>query len=219
MGPRFLMPALLLLVQPVFSGSAGYSDSEFLEAIKGVSEDCPQWILDNQVLMDVVYWGFDDEVHHGRLVVDDRVVGDLQLVFILMYLIRFPLESVVPICDFDWDDGLSMAANNTSGFNYRTVAGTDRLSRHAYGLAIDINPFQNPYCVGNHVSPAGAVYDPSEPGTLYAGHPVVLLFKELGWRWGGDWSEKDYQHFDRQIELTGLDGVEHRRYWPPWRVL
>jgi hypothetical protein len=93
------------------------------------------------------------------------------------------------------------------------------LSRHAFGLAIDINPMQNPYSTGIYISPAGAAYDPSEPGTLHAGHPVVLLFKELGWRWGGDWSERDYQHFDRQMETIGLEGVEHRRNWPPWRVL
>lgn len=218
----FLLLAALAVPGVQTEGTASSEEwfpMTFEESLEGVSEDCPGWITDNQVLMDVAFVGFDGEVHFGQLVVDARVVVDLQLVFTQMLLTGFPLESVVPICEYGWDDGLSMADNNTSGFNYRTVAGTDRLSRHAYGLAIDINPVQNPYCTGDRISPAGAVHDPSVSGTLYAGHPVVLLFKELGWRWGGDWTEKDYQHFDLQIKPMALEGVEHRRCWPPWRVL
>lgn len=210
---------IILVFRPLSAGGVTGETQEFLQAIDGVSGECPSWILDNQVLMDVVYWGFDGELHEGRLVVDERVVGDLQLVFVQMLLLQFPLESVIPVCEFSWSDSASMCANNTSGFNYRTVAGTDRLSRHAYGLAIDINPVQNPYCTGSRVSPVGSVYDPGAPGTLYSDHPVVLLFKTLGWRWGGDWSDRDYQHFDKQLETIGLDGVQHRCHWPPWRVL
>ena len=200
------------------AGTVGFTPMTFEESLQGVSGRCPEWILENQVLMDVAFWGFDGELHTGQLVVDARVVADLQLVFAQMLLLGFPLESVEPICRYGWSDGASMAANNTSGFNYRTVSGTDRLSRHAFGLAIDINPLFNPCCNGDRVSPEGATYDPSAPGTLYGGHPVVNLFKSLGWRWGGDWTDRDYQHFDRQLEERAVAVGEHREYWPPWRL-
>ena len=214
-----IIPVLLAFYMSAFSGGFGYTELTFTESIAGVSDDCPRWILDNQVLVDVVYWGFDGELHKGQLVADDRVAGDLQLLFIQMLLLGFPLESVIPICEFDWDDDESMRCNNTSAFNYRCVPGTDRLSRHAFGLAIDINPVQNPYYAGGSVSPEGALYDPSVPGTLYEEHPVVLLFKTLGWRWGGDWNEPDYQHFDKRLEEIELIGIDHHREWLSWRLL
>lgn len=219
--PGILTTGLILLacVSPAFAGGGIYADQDFSEAIAGASQDCPRWILDNQVLMDVAYRGFDGEVHSGQLVVDARVVGDLQIVFTLMLLIDFPIESVVPVSEYGWDDYQSMVHNNTSAFNYRCVPGTDRLSNHSYGLAIDINPLLNPYYSGGRVSPEGAVYDPSVPGTLQEGHPVVELFKTLGWRWGGDWNEPDYQHFDKRLDEIELSGVQHHRTWPPWRLL
>jgi hypothetical protein len=217
----FLIAAFILFasVSPLSAGGGVYADQAFSEAIAGVSADCPQWILDNQVLMDVAYRGFDGEMHCGQLVVDARVVLDLQIVFTLMLFSGFPLESVIPVKDFGWDDYQSMVQNNTSAFNYRCVPGTDRLSSHSYGLAIDINPLLNPYYSGGGVSPEGAVYDLSVIGTLYGEHPVVRLFKTLGWRWGGDWNEPDYQHFDKQLEEAQLTGVDHHRFWPPWRLL
>lgn len=214
---RVIYLALLACTVQAFSGNSTYTDLTFNESIDGVSEECPQWILDNQVLIDVVYYGFDGEVHRGQLVADARVTGDLQKVFMLMLVIQFPLESVVPISQLDWDDFESMRQNNTSAFNYRTVPFSDRLSSHAYGLAIDINPVQNPYYTGLQVFPEGAVYNPLTPGTLYDGHLVVRLFKMLGWRWGGDWNEKDYQHFDKQLEKIALEDVQNHYQWPLWR--
>jgi hypothetical protein len=211
---RVICLILLVCTSLAFSGSSSYTDLTFSESIDGVSEECPQWILDNQVLIDVVYYGFDGQIHRGQLVADARVAGDLQEVFMLMLDIRFPLESVVPISQLDWDDFESMRQNNTSAFNYRNVPFSDRLSRHAYGLAIDINPVQNPYYTGLQVFPEGAVYDTTTSGTLYDGHPVVHIFRTLGWRWGGDWREKDYQHFDKQLEEVILDDVQNHYPWP-----
>ncbi len=196
--PLFL--AFLMIAFPLHAEEFQYRETSFNEAVSGVSENCPGWILNNQILIDVVYWGFDGELHRGELVVDSRVAFDLKLVFLQMLVLGFPLESVVPVSQFHWDDSESMRHNNTSSFNYRCIAGTERLSRHAYGLAIDINPVQNPYYSSGYSSPPGAVYDTEVPGTLYQGHPVVELFKILGWRWGGDWADKDYQHFDKPLE-------------------
>ena len=91
-----------------------------------------------------------------------------------------------------------MAANNTSAFNYRTIAGTVRLSNHASGRAIDINPRQNPYIKGQVVQPPGAKYEPNAEGTLTEEHPVVRAFLKLGWAWGGHWTTtQDYQHLEK----------------------
>ena len=93
-----------------------------------------------------------------------------------------------------------MAANNTSAFNCRPVAGTSRWSEHAYGRAIDVNPVQNPYVAGRHVSPpAGRRYADRAgraPGMIRAGDAVVRAFAAAGWGWGGAWrTARDYQHF------------------------
>jgi poly-gamma-glutamate synthesis protein (capsule biosynthesis protein) len=107
--------------------------------------------------------------------------------------------------DYRGDDDRSMAANNTSAYNCRRVAGSDSWSAHAYGAAIDINPVQNPYLDGTSISPpAGqrfAALDRSRRAHLPAGtirEPgvVVRAFAGIGWRWGGAWeASPDYQHF------------------------
>jgi hypothetical protein len=120
----------------------------------------------------------------------------------------FPIATAIPIADlqFEWDDDRSMAANNTSGFNYRPMTGSgidgspgaSRLSPHALGRAIDINPLLNPYIKGGVIKPEGAAYDPTRSGTITADSFIVKFLKERGWTWGGDWmSLKDYQHFEK----------------------
>jgi len=96
-----------------------------------------------------------------------------------------------------------MAANNTSAFNCRTVAGTDRWSQHSFGAAIDLNPIQNPYVTEAGISPsAGKAYArssarrPTVKGLITSDSAVTRAFRAAGWEWGGDWtSPKDYQHF------------------------
>jgi hypothetical protein len=91
-----------------------------------------------------------------------------------------------------------MEANNTSSFNYREVTGGGRLSNHAYGRAVDINTFFNPYVKGSIVLPRGATYDPKVAGTFTAESRLVREFLRLGWAWGGNWtSPRDYQHFEK----------------------
>jgi peptidoglycan L-alanyl-D-glutamate endopeptidase CwlK len=92
-----------------------------------------------------------------------------------------------------------MAADNSSAFNYRLIAGTDRLSRHALGRAVDINPRENPAIYPDgRIVPAGAVRRPGKPGTFTEDHPVVRAFREKGWRWGGDFTHlRDYHHFEK----------------------
>jgi hypothetical protein len=121
-------------------------------------------------------------------------------VFHTLYDAHFPLNGMDLIDAYGADDDLSMAADNTSSYNGRRVSGTSVWSMHAYGLAIDINPLENPYIHGGIVSPAaGAVYvDRSNavPGMIEPGDVVVQAFAAIGWEWGGNWKScKDYQHF------------------------
>jgi peptidoglycan L-alanyl-D-glutamate endopeptidase CwlK len=161
---------------------------------------CPQYILDELQLVTVCYVGFDGKDHCGQIVVHRRLAPDVVTLFAKLYAAKFPIESVIPISDqrFGWDDEKSMAANNCSGFNYRMIAGTSRLSYHATGHAIDINPVQNPMIRRGVVSPPGSFHAPGLPGTFKVRDVFVVFMRSLGWEWGGDWDEpKDYHHFQK----------------------
>ena len=136
----------------------------------------------------------------GVLIVRRDVAGHVAYVVRTMFGTAFPLTSARPIDDFGGDDDRSMAADNSSAFNCRTVAGTTTWSQHAYGTAVDLNPVRNPYVKGSTVEPpAGTGWlDRTDirPGMLVEGGPAVVAFDRLGWGWGGRWqSAKDYQHF------------------------
>ena len=119
-------------------------------------------------------------------------------------------QVILLIDEYDGDDLASMEDNNTSCFNYRPVEGTSSLSKHALGLAIDINPFYNPYITYNKdgsekVSPANAsAYadrTASFPYKIDENDLCYQLFKEHGFTWGGHWKScKDYQHFQNVVE-------------------
>ncbi len=121
-----------------------------------------------------------------------------------LYEDRFPIRRMVLIDRYGADDHRSMNADNTSAFNCRFVAGTNRWSMHAYGKAIDINPVENPYVGSWGVSPPnGAAFvdrTPKRKGMIAHGDVVWRVFRRIGWEWGGDWHTlKDYMHFS----LTG----------------
>ncbi len=165
------------------------------EALAG--KEIPKEIRDTLVLVDIPYLSFGGEVRQGQLVVHIEVVEEVKNIFYTLQEARFPIQEMVPVVAYGWDDDVSMEANNTSAFNYRVIFGTDRLSNHSYGRAIDINPVQNPYTQRDGiVVPLGAQYDPAQPGTITA--DIAAVIKSYGWEWGGDWKErKDWQHFEK----------------------
>lgn len=174
------------------------------EAFDGLHPKCPEKIRKRQKVVEVKYYSSDKRIHQGQLVIDSELEKDIKTVFDVALKERFPIHSVIPMSDprfrkdDRWDDGLSMEANNTSAFNYRLTTGSTQISKHAYGRAIDVNPFQNPYIKGSTILPKGAKYDPSVEGTLTRDHPIVRTFLRLGWVWGGNWTSlKDYQHFEK----------------------
>ncbi|MHB8910957.1 MAG: M15 family metallopeptidase [Syntrophales bacterium] len=173
------------------------SAMDFGEAVAGTT--APREILDALCLIAVRYRGFDARLHAGQLVIHRELAAEIREIFSLLEESDVPVGGAVPIVRYGWSDELSMAADNTSAFNYRFIAGTGRLSRHAAGRAVDINPFRNPALYPDgRVAPAGAVYRPGDPGTFAGGHPAVLAFRARGWRWGGDFDHmRDYHHFEK----------------------
>ena len=154
----------------------------------------------------LLYYDFDGTVQQGELIVNEKVAQEVIEIFYALYQAGYPFASIRLVDDFGEpaDDNRSMAANNTSAFNYRYVTGTNTLSRHSYGAAIDINPMINPYIDGDRIAPEnGAKYADRSlelPGMIDHDDLCYKLFTERGWTWGGDWSgDKDYQHFSKDL--------------------
>ena len=152
--------------------------------------------------VNLTFRGFDGKAHTGELIVNARAAASVVRVFRRLYALRFPLEQMQlpgkPAAQPTGD------GNDTVSFVCRTVRKSQRLSAHAYGLAIDVNPFQNPYHRGDLVIPelASAYLDRGwrRAGMFEPGSPAVRAFTSEGWTWGGTFrSLKDFQHFS----LTG----------------
>ncbi len=152
----------------------------------------------------VKYVDFNQETQYGELIVNKAIAPEITEIFYKLYEASYEIESIKLIDEYNGDDNLSMSENNTSSFNYRIVTGTTNLSKHSYGLAIDINPRYNPYVVDGNIRPENAT-DYADR-TLDFEHKIdeqdlcYQLFKEKGYTWGGNWiNTKDYQHFQKEI--------------------
>lgn len=147
-------------------------------------------------LLRLYYVDAEGRTQQGEMVVDARIARDVVEIFDSLYSARYPVARIALIDEYGADDERSMAANNTSAFNYRTMTGssTGRPSLHAQGLAIDLNPLWNPYVKGSVVKPKGARRTPQ----ISHADLAYRLFRDHGFRWGGDWrTVKDYQHFEK----------------------
>lgn len=167
----------------------------------------PEEYLAKMEVIDVPYTNFLGEKCFGQLVVDGDLAEEVVRIFEEIEESGFPIEKIVPISAYEWSDSASVKDNNTSAFNYRKaiIPGrkTSHLSKHAYGRAIDINPFQNPFVVHGVTR---RKYDPAVRGTLTADSPPVKIFEKYGWEWGGSWDYgKDYQHFEKKVPPGWLD--------------
>lgn len=154
----------------------------------------------------VSFWGFDGLHHRGELIVAANEAENMVGVFERLHAIRFPIEEMRLVTPTDLFSLRTGDGNNTASYVCRQVTGGTRFSEHALGLAIDINPFQNPYQRGEEVIPAlaSSYLDRGNvrPGMIVRGDPagdeVIAAFAEIGWAWGGEWNSlKDYQHFSR----------------------
>ncbi len=148
----------------------------------------------------MTYWGFDKARHSGEMLVNGSVASDVVDVFRYLYRVRFPIESMGIATHDDLHAPPTGDGNTTGSFACRPIPGGTTYSEHAYGLAVDLNPFQNPYRNGDLVLPelASAYLDRDwlRPGMITPGGPAVRAFASIGWEWGGDWSSlEDYHHF------------------------
>jgi D-alanyl-D-alanine carboxypeptidase len=152
-------------------------------------------------LITMTYRGFDHQVHTGQLVVSAAVTGKLIGVFRELFAVRYPIRQMVPVDAYHGSDFASIQADNTSAFNCRDATGSSSWSEHAYGLAVDLDPCQNPYVSagGYEAHQRCRTYvDRSlhDRGVIHAGDEVVRAFASVGWGWGGTWQgARDYQHF------------------------
>lgn len=163
------------------------------------NEDCPV-AADDLAWVRVVFHGFDGARHTGELLVHASVADDVVQVFHDLWRARFPIEEMRITTRAELDGDPTGDGNNTGAFTCRPVTGGSSYSEHAHGLAIDLNPFHNPYLKGDVVLPelARAFLDRDDVrrGMITADGPVVAAFARIGWGWGGSWrSLKDYQHF------------------------
>ena len=144
--------------------------------------------------------GFDGRAHTGEMIVNRSVADAVTRVFRSLYRARFPLEEMRVVARAELTAPPTGDGDNTTAFVCRPATGQRRWSAHAYGLAIDINPFQNPYTRGDLVLPelASSYVDRAHvrPGMVAPGDAVVRAFTAIGWAWGGEWSDPvDLQHF------------------------
>lgn len=168
----------------------------FEESISGTK--APQSIVDKLVLIDVQYLSTDRKLHQGQILTNKKMEEDIRQMFDFMLENNFVIEKAVPIVYYNWSDSLSMDDNNTYSFCYRNVS----YSKHARGMAIDINPRFNPLRwkkVNRPNQPEGAVSDTTVNGTFHPNHIVVKEFKRLGFRWGHTFSKYyDDHHFEKK---------------------
>lgn len=170
------------------------------DRIKGLSfKDNCTVPLDTLMYLTVPHYNFDNKTEAGEIIVNTAIADAVLDIFKELFEKRYPIEHIRLIDEYMADDDMSMEANNSSAFNFRTIAGTDRLSRHATGLAIDINPLYNPYVMGNVVQPqSGRPYVDRSldfPHKITHDDDCFKAFSRHGFSWGGDWGDrKDYQH-------------------------
>ena len=204
-------------INHVIDETSDIEDSEAIFAYSPLSDEVAERITgisyienDEVKITDLVYvqithWGFDEKEHRGEVILNKKVAEEVVEIFKELYKAKFPIEKIRIIDEYDAKDELSMLDNNTSAFCYREIAGGNgKLSYHSYGIAIDINPVQNPYVKNNTVLPeSGRTYldrTNVRKGMIVEGDPCYNAFKKRGWTWGGDWNSlKDYQHFEFKL--------------------
>lgn len=149
----------------------------------------------------------DKKEHVGEMVCNKAIANDLLEIFRELYRQKYPIQHIRLIDDYEADDERAMRDNNTSSFCYRKISGSTKLSKHAMGMAVDINTLYNPYVrTGKDgrriVEPATAVkYVDRRKSFLYKivkGDLLYRLFLQHGFKWGGSWrTVKDWQHFEK----------------------
>lgn len=182
---------------------------KIFEKMYGVSfKENPYISRDDLRYVKALFYGFDCRAHCGEMVVNKAIADSVVAILEELFENKYQIERMELIDEYGGNDNLSMEANNSSAFNYRYIAGTGKLSNHAFGMAVDINPFYNPYIREGAdgcdiIEPQGSeIYaDRTRPFAHKIDHEDLAyrLFTRYGFEWGGDWEgRKDYQHFEHK---------------------
>jgi hypothetical protein len=160
---------------------------------------CPVAAADLRYLT-MSFVGYDGRAHTGEMIVNAAVADGVTRVFGHLFAARFPLEEMRVVAPPELTAPPTGDGNNTTAFVCRPAVGQTRWSAHAYGLAIDLNPFCNPYIRGDLVLPelATSYVDRTNvrPGMVEPGDVAIRSFTAVGWTWGGEWTTPtDIQHF------------------------
>lgn len=196
------------LAERLFYGSE--IDEKLSERITGYSYTVNDNIqLSDLVYLRMLYYNADGNTCVGEMIVNRKIETEVLAVFQALYENQYPIERMVLIDNYNAEDEASMEDNNTSAFNYRTISGSNKLSNHSYGMAIDLNPKYNPYV---KTASDGSVICQPQSGSAYADRTqdfeykidendlAYQLFTQAGFTWGGSWdSVKDYQHFEKEM--------------------
>lgn len=151
---------------------------------------------------------FTERLEIGIIAVNIRIVDKIINIFEELKNNNYQIEKIILIDEYGFDDEKSMMDNNTSAYNYRNIIGTKKLSNHARGLAVDINPLYNPYikkinnklCVFPKNSSKYINRDINCKYFIGKNDICYNIFKKHGFSWGGDWASAiDYQHFEYNI--------------------
>lgn len=187
---------MIAILLAVASWSSPVADS-LLSREAAIGTGVPEAVSRTLEVREVRYLGFDGQHHRGQIVCAKSRCQDLSDLFDTLEKSGFPLRSVVPVAAFGGSDSASMAADNTSCFAWRGMWGSQIPSNHQKGLALDINPRENPAFHKGHAVPAGTRHDPSVPGTLSDTSLAVRFLHHHGWHWGAHWHRvQDWQHFE-----------------------
>ena len=153
-----------------------------------------------------LHWDYDDQMHIGEMVCNKQIADVVARILRQLFDAKYPIQRMLLPDVYDADDETQMRDNNSSCFCFRTIAGSTNLSKHARGLAIDINTLYNPYFKVREdgslfIQPAtaGAYCERTMDFPYKIDHDDLCfkLFTEAGFDWGGDWiTRKDYQHFE-----------------------
>ena len=177
---------------------------EFMQG-RSYKADCTIPRSDLRYLI-ILHRNMDGQAVVGELVVNKEISADILDIMRELYELNYPIEQVRLVDYYEGDDELSMAANNSSAFNWRTQTGSSaKISKHATGMAIDINPLYNPYYrfpyVNETVSPGGDLYMDRMwefPFKIDEDDDCYRIFTEHGFKWGGSWNSlRDYHHFEK----------------------
>jgi hypothetical protein len=199
------------------------------------TSECPIPI-ERLKLLKIEHYNFNNETQQGEIIVFDAVAHVVIEIFKRLHKIKFPIAKMCPIDDYQGNDEASMEDNNSSAFNFRKISGSDKLSLHGLGMAIDINPVQNPFLEVDKenatvkVLPKAGIKHINRSAEYIANRSkdspkeyigkaesAIKIFNEHGFKvWGGSWGEPiDYHHFqvereiaEKLITLDPYEGIE-----------